>query len=96
MTLYVRLADDDDPANHTIDITTEEQALVERALLGLPMSFREVLVLRHFEERGTAEVAALLDLPEATVRTRLKRGRDMLIEALTRMERAGGGTNREV
>jgi hypothetical protein len=25
MTLCVRLADDNDPANHTIDITTEEQ-----------------------------------------------------------------------
>jgi RNA polymerase sigma-70 factor, ECF subfamily len=60
----------------------ETLALVERALLGVPMSFREVLVLRHFEERSTAEVAALLDMPEATVRTRLKRGRDMLIAAL--------------
>ncbi len=60
----------------------EALARVEQALGGLPMSFREVLVLRHFEERSTAEVATLLDLPEATVRTRLKRARDMLVAVL--------------
>ena len=40
----------------------EALALVGQALHGLPMTFREVLVMRHFEERSTAEVAALLDL----------------------------------
>ena len=60
----------------------EMLVLMGQALQSLPMTFREVLVMRHFEERSTAEVAALLALPEATVRTRLKRGRDMLSAAL--------------
>jgi RNA polymerase sigma-70 factor, ECF subfamily len=51
---------------------------VREALRLVPRTFREVLVLRHFEERPTAEVAVILGLPEATVRSRLKRGRDML------------------
>lgn len=55
---------------------------VQMGLAGIPRTFREVLVLRHFEERSTAEVASILDLPEATVRTRLKRARDMLVRAL--------------
>jgi len=69
---------------------TPEQALehseklraVQAGLAGIPATFREVLVLRHFEERSTREVASILDLPEATVRTRLKRARDMLVRTL--------------
>lgn len=60
----------------------ERTALVLAALWELPASFREVLVLRHFEERSTAEVAAVLELPEPTVRTRLKRARDLLARRL--------------
>jgi RNA polymerase sigma-70 factor (ECF subfamily) len=56
---------------------------VQAALADIPRTFREVLVLRHFEERSTSEVASILDLPEATVRTRLKRARDMLVLALS-------------
>ncbi len=72
----------------------ERTAAVLAALDGLPLSFREVLVLRHFEERSTAEVAAALDLPQATVRTRLKRARDMLrgrIEAAPSAAEAAAG-----
>jgi RNA polymerase sigma-70 factor, ECF subfamily len=56
---------------------------VQAGLAGIPATFREVLVLRHFEERSTAEVASVLGLPEATVRTRLKRARNMLARALS-------------
>ena len=59
-------------------LRSERTAAVLAALGQLPAGFREVLVLRHFEERTTAEVATALDLPEATVRTRLKRARDLL------------------
>jgi RNA polymerase sigma-70 factor (ECF subfamily) len=60
----------------------ERLRAVTAGLDRMPRTFREVLVLRHFEERSTAEVASILDLPEATVRTRLKRARDMLVRAL--------------
>jgi RNA polymerase sigma-70 factor (ECF subfamily) len=61
---------------------TDRLRAVRVGLAGIPPTFREVLVLRHFEERSTAEVASVLGLPEATVRTRLKRARDMLVRAL--------------
>lgn len=60
----------------------ERTSAVLAGLQELPATFREVLVLRHFEERTTAEVANVLELPEATVRTRLKRARDMLVGRL--------------
>jgi RNA polymerase sigma-70 factor (ECF subfamily) len=52
-----------------------------RALRQATPEQREVLVLRHFEERSTAEVAGLLGVPEATVRSRLKRARDLVLRA---------------
>jgi RNA polymerase sigma-70 factor (ECF subfamily) len=63
-------------------LQNERTAAALAALWALPPTFREVLVLRHFEERSTAEVAATLDLLEATVRTRLKRAREMLVRKL--------------
>jgi RNA polymerase sigma-70 factor (ECF subfamily) len=41
-------------------------------------------VLRALEEMTVDEVSAVLEIPEATVRTRYFRGRSMLREALSR------------
>lgn len=54
------------------------------ALAEMTAEMREVLVLRHFEDRSTAEVAAILGLPEATVRSRLKRARDVVLRECER------------
>ena len=53
---------------------TELHARVVQATLDLPDAYRDVL-LRHFwNEETPAEIATALDLPERTVRTRLRRG----------------------
>jgi RNA polymerase sigma-70 factor (ECF subfamily) len=82
--LLVLVPQETDPAPTPQQAAEHEERMraVLAVLAGIPPSFREILVLRHFEERSTAEVAALLDLPEATVRTRLKRARDMLVRGL--------------
>ena len=59
-------------------------ALIERRIDALPEAFRSVFVLRALEEFSVEETAALLDIPEATVRTRYFRARSMLREALAR------------
>lgn len=86
-------ATDPAPTPHQATEAGESLRRVRTVLAGIPPSFREVLVLRHFEERSTAEVAALLELPEATVRTRLKRARELLVRgldgAITRTGREG-------
>jgi RNA polymerase sigma factor (sigma-70 family) len=63
-------------------VTREEEALLWRALEGLPESVREPLVLFYREEQSVSEVAAKLDLSEPAVRQRLSRGRTMLREEL--------------
>jgi RNA polymerase sigma-70 factor (ECF subfamily) len=60
------------------------RSLLERHIDKLPAAFRTVFVLRALEEMSVEEVAAALDAPPATVRTRYFRARALLREALER------------
>ncbi|MFA7593399.1 MAG: RNA polymerase sigma factor [Thiohalobacteraceae bacterium] len=54
------------------------RGLIEAAIDALPQPFRSVFVLRMVEQLDTAETAYCLDLPPATVKTRLHRARLLL------------------
>lgn len=56
--------------------------LLEQAIAELPDSFRTVFVLREVEGLSVEETAAILDVPAATVKTRLFRGRQRLQQEL--------------
>jgi RNA polymerase sigma-70 factor (ECF subfamily) len=56
---------------------------VQRALLAIPVEFRAVLVLHELQDLPVEEVAAALDLPVGTVKSRLHRGRVALGQALS-------------
>ena len=56
--------------------------LIERAVAGLPATFRAVFVLREVEGLSVEETADALDIPPATVKTRLLRARRRLQDAL--------------
>jgi RNA polymerase sigma-70 factor (ECF subfamily) len=58
--------------------TAELGQLLEAAVLGLPLQYRAVVILRDVEELSTAETAAALDLSEENVKVRLHRGRAMV------------------
>jgi RNA polymerase sigma-70 factor (ECF subfamily) len=62
----------------------ELAALIERRVDALPEGFRAVFVLRALEELSVEETAALLEIPEATVRSRYFRARSLLRESLAR------------
>lgn len=49
-----------------------------RQVMALPTRYRTALILYYYEGYSTREVAGLLGVPEATVRTRLARGRRKL------------------
>lgn len=53
-----------------------------RALRNLPAKCRIVVHLFYYEEYSTKEIAALLHIPDATVRTRLVRARKLLKQQL--------------
>ncbi|HYO83939.1 MAG TPA: RNA polymerase sigma factor [Bryobacteraceae bacterium] len=65
---------------------TREQAIdaLRNAILTLPETYREAVVLCDLEEMQYADAAAVLGVPVGTVRSRLNRGRGMLSEKLRR------------
>ena len=55
---------------------------IEAAMLQLPPDYRSVVVLRHFAEQSYAEISAVLEIPEKTVKSRLYSARQLLGEML--------------
>lgn len=63
----------------------ERRHLVE-ALFTLTITYREVIILYYYEEMTTVEIAQLLNCPESTVRTRLRRARKQLENRMVNYE----------
>lgn len=61
---------------------SQRRALIVGQLRKLPAEFREVLVLREFEDLSYREIADTLNVPIGTVMSRLARGRELLQRAL--------------
>ena len=61
---------------------SEQCALVHRLIDALPETLRQPLALSAIEELTSREIAAVLEIPEGTVRTRILRAREILKERL--------------
>lgn len=71
----------------------ETQALLQRALEGLDEAQRMIVVLRDIEGLDYDEIAAVLDEPLGTVKSRLHRARAALAKVVARIEEnERGGT----
>ncbi|MET9390234.1 sigma-70 family RNA polymerase sigma factor [Streptomyces sp. NPDC006624] len=60
----------------------EHRVVVVQSMRELPSAYRQVLVLHHLLDLPVRDVAEHLGIPEATVKTRLARGRRRLAAAL--------------
>jgi RNA polymerase sigma-70 factor (ECF subfamily) len=87
------MLNDDDPLLRTAlrDVTSvpegqviakAEQEAVRAALADLPEHYREIVVLREFEDMSYQEIAEVTQIPIGTVMSRLSRARRALREAL--------------
>lgn len=65
-----------------------EQRLLLAGLRRLPLQFQVVLELSYWEEMTAAAIGAVLGEPEGTVRTRLRRAKELLAGHLRRLEAA--------
>ena len=78
-----------DPANDP-EVALQEKdrgELVRRALMRLSIEHREVIDLVYYHEKSVAEVAQILDVPPATVKTRMFYARKKLAELVNRAEK---------
>jgi RNA polymerase sigma-70 factor (ECF subfamily) len=64
------------------DVLAAVNSTEDREMIGyvmqLPVTYRSVIFLHYFEGYPTKEIASMLKTKDATVRTRLKRGRELL------------------
>jgi RNA polymerase sigma factor (sigma-70 family) len=60
---------------------TEDKEVV-KAVVNLPLKYRDIVYLFYFENYKINELSKLLNLKEPTVKTRLKRGRELLKDIL--------------
>ena len=79
-------SEEDDPTQEPDRLAMRSQIrrLMEERIDLLPEAFRTVFMLRAVEELSVEEVAAALEIPEATVRTRFFRARGLLRESMSR------------
>ncbi len=70
-----------DPSPLAVTETAETRRRIRRALRRLPSEQRRLLELSYEHGLGAAEIARRLDLPAATVRTRLRRSPEIVCYA---------------
>ncbi|HEX8924631.1 MAG TPA: RNA polymerase sigma factor, partial [Terriglobales bacterium] len=63
-------------------ISRQMLELAEKLIANLPSDLRDVLMLSAIEEMNSTEIASVLGIPDASVRTRLYRARQLLKEKL--------------
>jgi RNA polymerase sigma-70 factor (ECF subfamily) len=78
----LNVADSPDTGPENMLLRAQTRRLIERNIDALPEGYRTVFVLREVEDLTVEETAAALDIPAATVRTRLFRAKARLRESL--------------
>lgn len=83
-TIYVKESDAPDP--ETSQVLKSQNEIVMEAVDQLRLEFREVIVLREFEELSYKEISLLLNIPIGTVMSRLARARKCLQKSLCKQQ----------
>jgi RNA polymerase sigma factor (sigma-70 family) len=71
-----------DPRPSTIAARNAQSTRLLEAMRRIPLDLQVVLELHYWEELSTHELAAALEIPQGTVKTRLRRAREVLRQAL--------------
>ncbi len=95
--LHVVADDEDDGPPEAADPLADRQVeavadrmAIDSALADLPEEFKAPVVMRDVGDLDYAEIAAALDVPIGTVKSRIARGRKMLVEQLGNRDRGEG------
>ena len=83
----VALLPDTHPLPEEIAEHHELQQILRQAINGLPLKFRQVVLLRYTGRFSFSEIATLLDMPQATAKTYFQRAKPLLRRALFSLQR---------
>jgi len=79
----LEMIDRDQPATPEAALIAKADAeQLHRAIAGLPISYREALVLREIEGLSYQEISKVMAIPIGTVMSRLARARSLLIQRI--------------
>jgi RNA polymerase sigma-70 factor (ECF subfamily) len=73
------------PSPEQASMLNSDRSLLSKAIESLPPVFREVIVMREFEELAYQEIANVIGAPIGTVMSRLSRAREELRARVTRL-----------
>jgi RNA polymerase sigma-70 factor (ECF subfamily) len=78
----------EDPAPGPEEILDRNRArsIVDDILEGMPLEMRAVFILFEVEEMTMSEIAELLNVPQGTVASRLRRARELFQQAVERFK----------
>lgn len=65
-----------DKSPEVIMIEEDERSELTKAIMSLPVKYREVFLLHYYQDFTYSEISEALHLPLATVRTRIYRGKE--------------------
>lgn len=81
LTAYSQIAADQELPEEQV-VTFEMQEWIQQEILQLPPKYRSAIILKYIEDLSLKEISEILDLPVATVKTRIHRGREALRKKL--------------
>lgn len=67
-----------EPSPEYSTIKKDEDKLLSESILLLPVKYREIILLYYYENLSIQEISILISINQNTIKTRLKRGREML------------------
>lgn len=70
------------PSPSQVMVGRAEQRLLLQALRAIPLDYQIIVELHYWDEVSTAELAEILEVPRNTVKTRLRKARQLLAEKL--------------
>lgn len=70
------------PSPSTLFVEREEQRLLAEGLRRIPLQFQIVLEFFYWQELSASEIGVVLEIPEGTVRSRIRRGKQLLLSQL--------------
>ena len=79
------------PSTETVYMKYNESAFITKTVLKLPLKYREVIMLHYFEELSISEIEKMIHVNANTIKTRLRKAKQLLKEALENEE--GGKKN---
>jgi len=87
--VYFKTSANMDPPLDEAVVESDEREEVRRVVGLLPEPDRAVVILRYYQQMRYSEISKILDIPEATVGSRLHRAREKIRKVLEKNEGVG-------